>query len=249
MTIQLVSLHKLLTAEARLKLVSEIINESSADLILFPGHTLLSKEDVTHLRRSLKNKSSVVLFETKDGGFENEGNHLFRIEGGKIVDMKSRQIFTKSAQINKNKEYALDLLDELEQDTKRRFRVKNKRCLVLQCGELNILKNYQKEGNRVAFRYDNDPDLEKRFFDIIEHVDIVLNPIHAPMGNQNKLGARRMLLSNNGRAYFSTCNALNAKTLTLKRKSLQYALKDGHDLQEAEDAICEKSYIIRSYKL
>ena len=249
MTIQLVSLHKLLTADARLKLVSEIINESSADLIMFAGHTLLYKEDISRLRKFLNNKVSVVLFETKDGGFDNGGNHLYRLEGGKIVDMKSRQIFKDSDQIDTDKGKALKLLDELEQDTKRHFNVKDKRCIVLQCGELNILKNYQKEGNRVAFRYDNDPDLEKRFFDIIEHVDIILNPMHTPMGNQPKMGPRRILLSSNGRAYFSTSNALNAKTLTLKHKSLQYALKDGLDLREAEDAICENSYIIRSYEL
>jgi|GEM_PF-1964679 len=248
-TIQLVSLHKLLTADARLKLVNEIINESHADLILFAGHTLLSKGDVPRLRKSLKNESSVVLFETKDGGFDHGGNHLYRLDGGKIVDMKSRQLFINSDQINKDKGYAFKLLDELEHDTKRHFNVKDKRCIVLQCGELNILKNYQKDGNRVAFRYSDDPDLEKRFFDIIDNVDIILNPMHTPMGNQHKLGARRIFLSKNGRAYFSTSNALNAKKLTLKYKSLQYALMDGYDLREAEDAICGKSYIIRSYEL
>lgn len=242
MTIQLVSQHAGKAADVRLKHVSQIINESSADLVVFAGHALLYKSDISDLKKSIVNKKSSVLLETKENG-----NHLYRIESGRIIDMKTHQLFKRSREINKDPKLAEDLLNELEQ--RRRFDVKGKNCLVLQCGELNILKNYQTERNRVVFRFDNDRELESRFLDIIERVDILLNPIHSPMGNQGKLSLRRVFLSRNDRAYFSTCNASTAKALSLNRNSLQYALRDGRDLTAVESSLFGKSYIIRSYEL
>ena len=129
------------------------------------------------------------------------------------------------------------------------FSVCRKHCLVLQCGELNILKNYQKEGNRVAFRVDNDPILEKRFSELLGQTHIVLNPIHSPMGNQPKLSKRRVFLSRNGRAYFSTSNAEDSKHLSLRYKSLQYALFDGKVLSELNNEESRTGYITRTFEI
>ena len=242
MIIELISQHAGKTADVRLKHVIQIINNSTADLIVFAGHALIRKKDVNSLRCALKNDTSAVLLETKEGG-----NHLYRIDRGKIIDMNTHQVFKTSDEIKKEPPKADTLLSELEHN--RCFEIKEHRCLVLQCGELNILKNYQAEGNRVAFRFDNDPVLEKRFFNLIDQIDIVLNPIHKPMGNQGKLSKRRIILSEKGRAYFSTCNALTGDTLSLKQKSLQYATVDGKDYPETESAQYGRSYIIRKYEL
>lgn len=242
MIIELVSQHAGKTADNRLKHVIQIINNSTADLIMFAGHSLIRKNDVTELKRSLKNKKCSVLFETKEGG-----NHLYRIEDGKVIDMNTHQVFSQSKEVNKAPEKAEFLIDELE--SHRCFEVLGQKCLVLQCGELNILKNYQAEGNCVAFRFDNNPALEKRFFNLLSHVNIILNPIHLPMGNQGKLSKRRYLLSSDGRAYFSACNAETASSLSLKQKSLQYALVNGEDKPATDSVLFGKSYIIRTFEL
>lgn len=242
MIIELVSQHAGKTADVRLKHVIQIINNSMADLIVFAGHALIRKKDVSSLRRALKNNTSAVLLETKEGG-----NHLYRIESGKIIDLNTHQVFKTSDEINKEPRKADALLNELESN--RCFEVKGRKCLVLQCGELNILRNYQSDGNRVAFRFDNTPELEKRFFKLIEQSDIILNPIHKPMGNQGKLSKRRITLSDDGRAYFSTCNALTGDSLSLKQKSLQYATVNGKDYPESESVQFGRSYIIRTYEL
>lgn len=200
---------------------AEIINGSSADIILFSGHTMLYTRSLADLSKQLRNKHSYAFIETResDKGY----NHPYLVEKGKIVDLKTHQCFVDSDEIKNNNEMGIAFLDELE--TKRIVKIGPKRILLLQCGEINILKNYQKQGNRASFRFDDNPEMRIRFEKILSSVDVVLNPMHSPMGNQGKLARRRELLSQDGRAYFSTCNA-DAKHKNLEAKSMQYAYQN-----------------------
>ncbi len=142
--------------------------------------------------------------------------------------MFTNQFFATSQEMEGNELLCEHYIDELE--TKRCFSVKGKKCMVLQCGEVNIIKNIQKENNRPVFRLQNRVDLEKRFFNLLNSVDLVLNPVHTPMGNQGKMEKRREMLSANKRYYFSTSNS-DEKHL-IDSAGLQYSFYDGHRLNE-----------------
>ena len=150
-------------------------------------------------------KNVFVLFEVKRSNNEDYPNYLYTIQDGKIKSLNTKQVFATSSEIEGNEFLCEQFINELE--TKRRFAVKGKICLVLQCGENNIIKNSQSEKNKPYFRLEERKDLKGKFLSILKDTDIVLNPIHSPMGNQGKLEQRRKYLSGNKRYYFSVCNA------------------------------------------
>jgi hypothetical protein len=231
MKVELVSLRQGITRKKRLDVVSDIINLSKSDIVLFCGHTILNENDCVELANKVVNKDSLVLFELRrveESSFIKLKNCLFRIEHGQLVNMFTNQFFASSQEIEENEPLCERYINELE--TKRIFSIKKKKCLVLQCGEINIIKNIQKEGNCPVFRLQNRKDLEKRFFDLLNNCDIVLNPIHTPMGNQGKMEKRRELLSSNKRHYFSTSNS--DEKHSIESSSLQYSFYDGSRLSE-----------------
>ncbi len=91
--------------------------------------------------------------------------------------MHTFQFFTTSGAIEDNDVLIEAFVNELE--TRRQFKVGDKNCLLLMCGENNILKNIQSEDNKVTIRIE-DKKLEKRFRNILKGVYFILNPIHKP---------------------------------------------------------------------
>lgn len=242
MKVELVSYQYRRTEAKRLAYTAEIINRSSADIILFAGHTLLYTRSIAELSKLLRNKHSYAFIETSES---DEGyNHPYLVAEGKIIDLKTHQFFVDSDEIKNNTELGMAFLDELE--TKRIVRIGPQRILLLQCGEINILKNCQKEGNRASFRFDDNFEMRSRFECLLSSVDLVLNPMHSPMGNQGKLAKRRELLSQDGRAYFSTCNA-NAKHKNLRAKSMQYAYQNAIPLNAEMTLAEDGGYITRVF--
>lgn len=242
MKVELVSYQYRRTEAKRLAYTAEIINHSSADIILFAGHTLLYSKSIVELSKLIRNKHSYAFIETRES---DEGyNHPYLVAKGKIVDLKTHQFFIDSDEIKNNIELGIAFLDEME--TKRIVRIGPKRILLLQCGEINILNNYQKEGNRASFRFEDNPEMRSRFEKILSSVDIVLNPMHSLMGNQGKLARRRELLSQDGRAYFSTCNA-DAIHKNLRAKSMQYAYHNGIPLCAEMTLAEDGGYISRVF--
>lgn len=226
MRVELISLRNGITRRKRLDVISDVINKSKSDMVLFCGHSVFDWTDCIELSEKMANKDSVVLFEAKmvdESAFIMRKNCLFRIEHGRLVNMFTNQFFASSKEIEGNELLCEHFINELE--NKRCFRVNSKKCLALQCGEINIIKNIQKENNRPVFRLQNRTDLEKRFFDLLNNTDLILNPIHTPMGNQGKMEKRRELLSSNKRYYFSTSNS-DEKHL-IDSSSLQYSFYDG----------------------
>lgn len=231
MKVELVSLRRGITWKKRLDTVIDIINHSKSDIVLFCGHTIVDENDCVELATKVVNKDSLILFEVKqveESSFIRLKNCLFRIEHGQLMNMFTNQFFASSQEIEGNEPLCERFINELE--TKRIFNIKKKKCLALQCGEINIIKNIQKESNRPVFRIQNRKDLEKRFFDLLDNCDIILNPIHTPMGNQGKMGKRRELLSSDKRYYFSTSNSDEKHPMA--SSSLQYSFYDGSRLDE-----------------
>lgn len=248
MKIQLVSFILGLHSDTKINITADIVNKSKSDLIFFPGNTLNSIDDVIELTSLIKNKKSVAVIEVSQlplGDLNKKIIHCpFIIKKGQLVNMHTFQHFTTSDTIEKNPFLAEAFVNELE--TRRQFEVNGYNCLLLQCGENNILKNIQSDNNNVIIRIE-DKSIERRFKNVLEGSDIILNAIHKPQyGNQNKLHKRREFFSLNGRIYLSTNNC---KELSQKAKSVQYAYHDGKELDNPIPFIDENGrYMYRVFE-
>ena len=250
MTIELISFRYNLGAKKRCELMINLVNQSQADLILFCGHTLKEKSDLEVLGEHIENNNSYVLFEVKridESNFLSLRNCLYFIKDGAIHNLFTNQFFSTSDEIEGNESLCERFINELE--TRRRFTVKGKNCLVLQCGEINIIKNLQKEDNRPVFRLQQRKDLEERFNNLLNSTNIVLNPIHTPMGNQGKMKRRREYLSAGGRYYFSVCqNGSKDSEIPIQSRSLQYSFFNGTEFEECNSE-SSKDYQKRIFNL
>ena len=63
MRIQLVGFDFNLNPIQKVEVFREVVNQSKADFILFPGHTLRDEDDLEYLKSRLTNKDSVVVLE------------------------------------------------------------------------------------------------------------------------------------------------------------------------------------------
>ena len=247
MVIQLVSYKTTLRADSRLQHTAEIINSSKADLILFAGHTLASHRDVDELNTLLDNNMTTAVIEVKKDTKSKSlpvYHSLFLLQNGVAKDIYTHQLFTDSKTIKAYPELGEHLMLELE--TRRNFSAANRNVSIIQCGENNILRNIQSEGNRAVFRFEDDAILNKRFADFLNNTDIILNPMHSPMGNQPKMRKRREFFSDNNRAYFSTANFEDEESIY--NKSVQYACINGKEQEPMNVEVGKRdSYIIRTF--
>ena len=247
MVIQLVSYKTTLRADSRLQHTAEIINSSKADLILFAGHTLASHRDVDELNTLLDNNRTTAVIEVKKDTKSKSlpvYHSLFLLQNGVAKDIYTHQLFTDSKTIKAYPELGEHLMLELE--TRRNFSAANRNVSIIQCGENNILRNIQSEGNRAVFRFDNDAIMNQRFADFLNNTDIILNPMHSPMGNQPKMRKRREFFSDNNRAYFSTANFEDEESIY--NKSVQYACINGKEQEPMNVEVGKRdSYIIRTF--
>ena len=247
MIVQLVSYKSTLRADSRLQYTAEIINSSKADLILFAGHTLASHRDVDELNTLLDNNRTTAVIEVKKNTKSKSlpvYHSLFLLQNGVAKDIYTHQLFTDSKTIKAYPELGEHLMLELE--TRRNFSTANRNVSVIQCGENNILRNIQSEGNRAVFRFEDDAILNKRFADFLNNTDIILNPMHSPMGNQPKMRKRREFFSSNNRAYFSTANYVDEEAIY--NKSVQYACINGKEQEPMDVEVGKRdSYIVRTF--
>ena len=247
MIVQLVSYKSTLRADSRLQHTAEIINSSKADLILFAGHTLASHRDVDELNTLLDNNRTTAVIEVKKDTKSKSlpvYHSLFLLQNGVAKDIYTHQLFTDSKTIKAYPELGEHLMLELE--TRRNFSTANRNVSVIQCGENNILRNIQSEGNRAVFRFEDDAILNQRFAAFLNNTDIILNPMHSPMGNQGKMRKRRELFSSNNRAYFSTANYVDEEAIY--NKSVQYACINGKEQNPVNVEIDKRySYIVRTF--
>ena len=247
MVIQLVSFKSTLRADSRLRYTAEIINSSKADLILFAGHTLASHWDIDELNTLIDNDKTIAVIEVKENAISVLNpvcNSLFLLQNGVAKDMFTHQLFSDSKNISTYRELGEHLMLELE--TRRIFSAANRNVSIIQCGENNILRNIQSEGNRAVFRFEDDAIMNQRFADFLNNTDIILNPMHSPMGNQGKMRRRREFFSDNNRAYFSTANFEDEESIY--NKSVQYACINGKEQEPMDVEVGKRdSYIVRTF--
>ena len=168
MVIQLVSFKSTLRADSRLRHTAEIINSSKADLILFAGHTLASHWDIDELNTLIDNDKTIAVIEVKENAISVLNpvcNSLFLLQNGVAKDMFTHQLFSDSKNISTYRELGEHLMLELE--TRRIFFAVNRNVSIIQCGENNILRNIQSEGNRAVFRFEDDAIMNQRFADFL----------------------------------------------------------------------------------
>lgn len=250
--IQLVSYRSGLSRRKRIEYTINILNCATEPFVMFSGHTLFEHEDIFSVESQLTNKHVTALLEVRhmeSSNFLDNINCLFLVRNGELHNMFSQQLFATSDEIKNNADLAERLLLELEQ--RRKIEIDGKRCLILQCGEMNILSNIQSEDNRVVFRLSENSVLYERFQNLLNETDIILNPIHTPMGNQGKMQKRREYLSADNRYYFSCSNTRpQNKQKEIEEGSLQnqlqYAYKNSLPLQSVRNEVT-KNYRIQYF--
>lgn len=240
MKVQAVVFSQSASWEKQDNLNSELFNGSKADVILFPGWSFRDINHVQNFQDRITNTKSLGFFELKRVDSRRLTNALFAVSDGQL-NYVSLQLFSTSKEISANRVLGQMFISQFA--TARVFKVKNKTVRVMQCGELNILRNEQSNKNKVSFRF-NEKTLQDKFTGLLNETSLILNPQHTPMGNQGKMAKRREYLSSNKRGYISTSNVVTTIELE-KIKSAHYAYFDG---QELERNLIEKGKFHRVYE-
>ena len=204
------------------KIFLGIVNaHEELDVIAFPGWTLLDKTQLEIVQNGITNKHSLVIFEVwKDHLFDGKLRHKgYFIKDGVLNDRDIIQCFGTSKQIGSDKVLMRTYLDEIKR--KRLIRHGDVTICWLICGEINVLRNIQKNSNKVEFRFSEDEGLKQAFQEIYDKTDVFINPTHTIMGNQGKLARRREFLSRN-KVFCSVSNADTSRNQKLKHESIQY---------------------------
>ena len=204
----------------------QLFNDSDADVILFPGWSFRDTNHVENFKSSISNNKTLGFLELQRVDSRDLTNALFSISKGELKFV-SIQLFSTSNEIATNPVLGQMFVDQFA--NARAFKVKNKIVRIMQCGELNILRNEQANGNKVEFRF-LDKSLEIQFLKSLQETALILNPQHTPMGNQGKMSRRRAYLSSNRRGYISTSNVSTGQELE-KTKSAHYAYFNGRELE------------------
>lgn len=248
MIVQLIGFAYNLPARTRRCIVRDVINSSSANLILFPGHTLQDKNDVAYLKRSLVKRDLVAIFELEEGEPSSvmpTRNELMMYRDGKIEDLYTSQLFSTNDDLKGKPRLMEKFFDE---SPRRQFELLGKRITIIQCGENSFLVGSRENNLEAEFRFKDDPALVDRFNKMLKETDIFLNPIHPVQGEQGVMSRRRKFLSSDGRYYFSTC-FLGENNKNLLIKSLQYAWYDGKELAIEPDKLVENRYVSRTIEI
>lgn len=235
MKIALVSFLFVQPFDERMEYVADIINNSGADVILFPGYAIENIKAAEKLQSKITNKNVVAVIEAREGtqsSVNDIGHYLFLLKDGVIMPMHTYQIFSRREQIV-GKPYMIEaLLTELE--TRKCFNFRGKKFRVLQCGEISILQNLKSDDYKASFRFSECPELLERFNKLLEDTHVFLNLIHTPMNGEFHLfEQRRAFLSANKRACFCTSNY--EKPEECFHEWIQRAFYNGQPIEYDED--------------
>lgn len=208
------------------EILETVRDQPSLDLLLFSGWTVSSDDYRTFLEEN-KNPRSIVVLQEEDGS----GFPPYHFVQGRrdLTNARSlvRQIFADRKVTTPE---LADLLYALEHE--RKVEVAGKMARLIICGENNLLRNLQSDGNRVLFR---DDGLADRFERIRRETGIFLNPAHTPMGELGKLKRRWSYLSSGAKLSLYTTNAPDRRLLGQKR--LQYAFADEKELRPIQGPV------------
>ena len=241
MKIQLISFSGELNPNYQMALVIDIINNSKADLILFPGNALRDVDDRCYVEDHLTNENVTAIIEIRKDGIMGSPNELFICRERKLYDMYTCQVFSQAEHVNGNAVLMEKLLDEMP---RRQFECCGKKFTVLQCGESAIVSG-KGDGE---FRFKENQTMNQRFEKLMKDTDVFLNPIHTFQGRQNQISKRRSVLSSNKRYYLSAaCTESWEQSLDLK--SLQYICYNGEEIVIEPDIHEEERYVSRTVEI
>lgn len=271
MTVELIGYAAKLSAQCKKRIFIDAINNSTADLILFPGSSLSSLQDFWSATTSITNKHSVVVFEVSDIDKvieaksskrkdntpckgTNEGYFADFSQGQVCLSKPSHQCFSTGFELARCKNVVMPLFWN-EISTVRQFQIKGKRVTLLMCGETAIVASPKGNPGTPGFRFPNNNTWTQNFIAMLKGTDIFVNMIHTRQGRQGIMHQRRAVLSNGaGHYYFSTASLENLNPLgnpgsNLMSKSLQYAYEDSKDItsQARKTSITKGSYISRVF--
>lgn len=157
----------------RIDAIVKILNESPADFVMFSQWVLRDTEDLRIIRALVNNKSVSAFIELKEANGLN-GNCMYIFQDGQWMYMDC-QIFSESSDAKK---YAIKyLLDDVRGNhfnMRRQFVAGGKRFLVINCGENNFLKG---SSGIADFRF-KDCCIDSLFEEVLDSIDVVLNPVH-----------------------------------------------------------------------
>ena len=178
--------------------VVELLADRMPGLLLLPGVSGTCAWDWTEeLLRSANEYDVALLFETcceKDRVF------LGYDPARGVLPNRLRQVFATSEEARRDPQCVENVLAECGRNSQRVFKFGCGPVGVLVCGENNVLRNRQAEGNAVEVR--GHPERQSLF----DGAPIVLNAAHTIMGNWPKLHKRLEFLSRGRLAAFCTNN-------------------------------------------
>ena len=124
---------------------------TNLDIIVFSGFTLYDKVALRELEKLITNDQSIIFLEVWIDRFKGREQHKgYFFLNGRLIDRDIVQFFSDSKQINGNVDLMKKFLNELNTSRLIKYRGVNL-CWII-CGEQNVLKNLQKNNNKVVFR-------------------------------------------------------------------------------------------------
>ncbi len=231
-----------------------IINNSTADIILFPGWTLKITDLDGNFSKKIFNRKVFVCFEviSNAGKAGLKSNLSCIIQNGSVKKLHKSQLFATSNEINEQPALFSDFLKIFE--TERMYTHLGRSIGIIVCGENNFLKNLQSEDNRVIIRTVNSSDKFK-MQRLLDNTDIILNYTHVlQTGNQGKYKKRREFLSKNNKVYCSTTNFTETPDIKERKrkfkeyKTMQYCYSNQEGM-EGKIIELNENYMIKSYEV
>lgn len=227
MRIQVISFKSSLESNS-VRDISEIINASDAELIVFSGAVNLRCSDITKLRSRITNRKPVAFLDARG---RDRYNSLYMLRDGKIKSLESKQMFSTSDDLKKDSSLAGEYIDELAK--KRVVRVHGHKVMLMVCGENNIVvsRNPRTPEHFSEFR-SKDSSLESRFEGLIGKADIIVNPTHLINSRPWLYHERAEYFSANGRIYVMAANGNDFSS-----PNIQYVYRDG----QLQKPLCSSS--------
>lgn len=213
------------------------------ELILSAGYTCADAAGLAVLEREFRDKPvslAVELLNPADNPLTGpdcttDCGQFYIVGGGRGARLEPRQQFSSTS--NVTEEGAEKVVAGLAPNGDRRFSIQSTQIGWIECGEINVLCCQNAGGeNGVRVRYEA---LERRFFEAMTSLDIVLNPQHTRMSRLHllrrkveALSAGTIIRAPSGRCwpvYVGTTNWDRARQRR-SQSNLQCVMRDGRRL-------------------
>jgi len=219
--------------------LTDIVNSSEADLIVFSGAQSLRICDLQELPGRITNRKPSAFLDARG---RTKYNSLFLLRNRLITSLNSRQMFSTSSELENDATIAEKYIDELAH--RRMSRIGGLKALLMVCGENNIAVS-RKPGtpeHYAEFRI-ADKRLKANFEKILCRSDIIVNPTHSMNSRPWLYHERAEYFSSNGRIYVMSANGND-----LSSPNIQYVYQNGERKSpnredRSKDCLCSYYYL------